>query len=223
MLAVLFQDLRQPEAFYQIADALENLNLVVNGVFSSVSARVKAEGDRIDGILHRVGVARARVKHLKDTMSSRATTVYSPCKHPSAASFQDYVPLYNERESQPPLRANYHLSDFPHLPAGSARDPISDVSILTETSALAANTQIQEWDGLGRLPAHLPSLTSLLLFNTEENPYNVYMSVDNLLGQDYVEEDNDDANKLAEAPTTVATGEEMVRSLSLSLSLCGVS
>jgi hypothetical protein len=107
------------------------------------------------------------------------------------------------------------------LPAGNARDPISDVSILAETSALAANRQIQEWDGLGRLPAHLPSLTSLLLFNTEENPYNVYMSVDNLLGQDYIDAEGEDPNRLADAPATVASGEEMVCT-SRRITLCNV-
>lgn len=37
---VLYQDLRQPEAFNQICDALENLNRVVDGVFGSIKERV---------------------------------------------------------------------------------------------------------------------------------------------------------------------------------------
>jgi hypothetical protein len=89
--SVLFQDLRQPEAYYQIADALENLNTVVNGVFAAVSARVKVESDRIESINTRLGIAKARVKCIKETMSSRATTVYSPNKHPSSTVFNDYV------------------------------------------------------------------------------------------------------------------------------------
>lgn len=42
----------------------------------------------------------------------------------------------------------------------------------------------QEWEGLGRLPEYLPSISSLILFNTSENPYNVLMSIDNLKGRD---------------------------------------
>ena len=37
---VLYQDLRQAEAFNQICDALENLNRVVDGVFGAIQTRV---------------------------------------------------------------------------------------------------------------------------------------------------------------------------------------
>lgn len=35
-------------------------------------------------------------------------------------------------------------------------------------------------EGLGRLPSHLSSVGSLLLFNTKENPYKEYAALDNL-------------------------------------------
>lgn len=72
-----------------------------------------------------------------------------------------------------------------------------------------------EWEGLGRLPSHLPSISSLLLFNTQENPYNVYATIDNLLGVDAEEETGDKKDILADAPVTVEKGEELVRPISI--------
>lgn len=43
-------------------------------------------------------------------------------------------------------------------------------------------------DGLGRLPRNIPSVASLLLFNTDDTPYQRYMALDNLLGQDRSDE-----------------------------------
>lgn len=204
---VLFQDLRAPEAYFQICDALANLQEVVDSVFSKISGRVAEENAKIDGITSRLETAKAKVAHIQTTMHSRATTVLSPCKYP-AQEFTDYIPLYLGDELEPPKRINYHLADCPHLPEGSARDPIEDVAVLTET-AVSSVHEIQEHDGLGRLPEHLPSLSSLLLFNTSENPYNVYMSVDNLLGQEFEDELDEGAGGLMEAPTSIAEGEEM--------------
>ena len=87
---------------------------------------------------------------------------------------------------------------------------MAEVAIVTESCGIDTRADnFQEWEGLGRLPDHLPSLGSLLLFNTDDNPYNVYASIDNLLGTEGKALVTD-TKKLAEAPTTVATGEELV-------------
>ena len=41
---VIYQDLRQAEAYHQICDGLENLNRVADGVFNSISQRVCSHG-----------------------------------------------------------------------------------------------------------------------------------------------------------------------------------
>lgn len=43
--------------------------------------------------------------------------------------------------------------------------------------------------GLGRLPPYVPTVGSVLLFNSGENPYQQYVSWDNLLGRDFEEEE----------------------------------
>ena len=92
------------------------------------------------------------------------------------------------------------------------RDPINDSTNLAELSRERGKTgEAQEWEGLGRLPQHIPSISSLMLFNTDENPYNTYVSIDNLLGTDGgPEKDDDDKEQPTDAPASIALGENMV-------------
>jgi hypothetical protein len=59
-------------------------------------------------------------------------------------------------------------------------------------------------EGLGRLPTELESISSLLLFNTQDNPYKKYVSLDNLAGKE-VAAPVQDKKSLADAPTTLGT------------------
>ena len=73
------------------------------------------------------------------------------------------------------------------------------------------DTEIGE--GLGSLPRHLPSVSSLLLFNTDENPYKKYVLLDPLEGAKTKTRDKiiEEENELAEAPITITRGEELGR------------
>lgn len=73
------------------------------------------------------------------------------------------------------------------------------------------DTEIGE--GLGSLPRHLPSVSSLLLFNTDENPYKKYVLLDPLEGAKTKTRDKiiEEENELSEAPITITRGEELGR------------
>ncbi len=68
-------------------------------------------------------------------------------------------------------------------------------------------------EGLGSLPRFIPSVSSLLLFNTVENPYKKYVLLDPLEGAKtktrakIIEEENE----ISEAPITITKGEELER------------
>jgi WAS family protein 1 len=65
-------------------------------------------------------------------------------------------------------------------------------------------------DGLGRLPEYLSSVSSLLLFNTSENLYKKYVSLDPLEGKEKEKQkQTDNKNALAAAPISVAEGDKM--------------
>jgi hypothetical protein len=70
----------------------------------------------------------------------------------------------------------------------------------------------QEVEGLGRLPAYVQSVTDLLLFNTQDNPYKKYVSLDNLTGiKKKKEREAPRKKKLGAAPKTITDGDELVR------------
>ena len=68
-------------------------------------------------------------------------------------------------------------------------------------------------EGLGRLPRHLPSVSSLLLFNTSENPYKKYVVLDPLEGAKTKTRDKigEEEKELSDAPVTITKGEELQR------------
>ena len=71
----------------------------------------------------------------------------------------------------------------------------------------------QVGEGLGSLPHHLPSVSSLLLFNTSENPYKKYVLLDPLSGaqtktRDKVLKQDDE---LSAAPVSIFKGEMLER------------
>lgn len=75
----------------------------------------------------------------------------------------------------------------------------------------SADTEMGE--GLGSLPRHLPSVSSLLLFNTAENPYKKYVLLDPLEGAKTKTRDKiiEEENELSDAPFTITQGEELGR------------
>ena len=67
-------------------------------------------------------------------------------------------------------------------------------------------------EGLGRLPRKIPSVSSLLLFNTSENPYKKYVMLDPLgVVTKTRKDEGDQEDGLAEAPSTITDREEMQR------------
>lgn len=68
-------------------------------------------------------------------------------------------------------------------------------------------------EGLGSLPRYLPSVSSLLLFNTAENPYKKYVLLDPLEGATTKTRDKliEEESELSDAPFTITQGEELGR------------
>eukprot|EP00010_Vexillifera_abyssalis_P008245 CAMPEP_0201544976 /NCGR_PEP_ID=MMETSP0173_2-20130828/1579_1 /ASSEMBLY_ACC=CAM_ASM_000268 /TAXON_ID=218659 /ORGANISM="Vexillifera sp., Strain DIVA3 564/2" /LENGTH=466 /DNA_ID=CAMNT_0047953275 /DNA_START=23 /DNA_END=1423 /DNA_ORIENTATION=- len=214
---VVYQDLRREEALCQIFDALQTLNETMNGVFTTIETRVQKEQGRIDSLGGRLKSATAKVDHIEKSFAKKATKVISPYKYPQSA-YAEYVPLHlsgagnGVAQVKHAQRDNYNLAGIPSVPA-----PTKPQASIKKSSGIQVDGSQQDstfgdaeaWEGLGRLPDNLPSVSSLLLFNTQENPYNVYVTLDNLAGVD-VEMENERAKEaLTEAPKTVAEGDAL--------------
>lgn len=207
---VVFHGLRQPEAYLQIIDALDNLNNVVEETYTRISGRVSVEKSRIESISGRLGVAQAKVE--KITGSTKAITVLSSAKYPTNTSRPDYIPLYGDATKKHPKVSGYHLKDVA-LPQPVAEETL-DASELLFMEQGSASSQLEAvgimQEGLGRLPHRIPSISSLLLFNSSENPYKKYMKTDNLAGTDAVA-------RAAAAKSLSAAPESMIKGDTLNL------
>eukprot|EP00118_Oscarella_pearsei_P025374 m.308082 g.308082 ORF g.308082 m.308082 type:complete len:499 (+) comp43352_c0_seq1:665-2161(+) len=222
---VILPDLRREESLCQIADTLEYLEHVANDVFNKISARVAEHRDRLASVNNRVNVAQARIQKVKG--STKATQVFSCAKYPAPDRMEPPKAIYSHKDVELAdiRRCTRRYSSRPlTVDARVMRDkqnfhsfPV-DVDRLceerrAEEAARASPLEDDEGEGLGRLPKVIPSVSSLLLFNTSENPYKKYVILDPLAGvstktRKVVEEEG---LRIGDAPTTIAQREQMAR------------
>jgi hypothetical protein len=172
------------------------------------------EKNRVSSVNERIGTCRAKIDTLRG--STRAITILSTAKYPAPKMlplvktlfhdrpFADAPPLGEEEEDEtqylPPdqKRSNIHAT-------GTA--DIMDLFSRVNPPKRAAKAEEQmDKEGLGRLPAYVPSVASVLLFNSSENPYHDYTTKDNLEGTDR-EKKQADEETMAMAPATLVDGD----------------
>lgn len=161
-------DLRQDETIFQVADALEYLDKVANEIFNRIHSRVVNNSAQLQKINDRVSLAQARIDKIKG--SNKATTVLASPKYPSADHINLYETMFkNDDKMQLSKRMNYHVQ---------AKHRIADESMIRDkmqyyhvkSGRRKKKNDESRGEGLGGLPKHIPSVSSLLLFNTSENP-----------------------------------------------------
>jgi hypothetical protein len=97
----------------------------------------------------------------------------------------------------------------PNHGAHSATTSAEVVDLFTKVNLYQEKAKVEEVmhkEGLGRLPAYILSVSSVLLFNSDTNPYQEYTTLDNLLGEDRAEVEEKE-KQLAVAPTTLIDGD----------------
>ncbi|GAM17591.1 hypothetical protein SAMD00019534_007660 [Acytostelium subglobosum LB1] len=207
---VVSNGLREPESILQIVDALDKLDKVFNEVYTSISSRVSKEKSRIDSVTNRLNNAQFKVNQIVG--SRNAITVFSSAKYPANKEWIDYSPLYSDKARAPFKPSHYHLHDVTAKPQDTYLE-VNDL-VFIEKSIDAASKEISIKEGLGLLPHHIPSVSNLLLFNTQENPYKRYSNtLDNLSGteSDKPQVLGDKKKKIGAAPVTVEKGDTLVQ------------
>lgn len=217
----ILSDLRREESYGQLVDALEYLDAVANDIFNRVSCRVAESRDQIIGINNRINVAQAKIDRLRSS-STKATRVFSPPKYPAEDSFIEFCTIY--QEANPGLHkvrkfrreVQSRVTEVTNEVVKSKKTPF--VLRLRQkrrrTRSVArqdSSGDFEQGEGLGSLPRNLPSVSSLLLFNTSENPYKKYVLLDPLSGAMTKTRDKliEEENELSEAPITITQGEEL--------------
>ena len=216
---VVLPALRKEESYHQLVDALEYLEAVAADIFNRVSCRVAESRDQLTSINNRVNVAQAKIDKLRNS-SSKATRVFSPPKYPAPDRLADTTSVYQEvnpllqRVRKTRVDIDSRLEEVTREVVMAKRNPflLDHKKKKTTLELRFASDDPAQGEGLGSLPRHLPSVSSLLLFNTSENPYKKYVLLDPLSGALIKTRDNlnKEEDALTDAPVTITQGEELL-------------
>ena len=162
-------DVRREEAIHQICDALEQVDKIANDVFTRISVRVAENHNQLKNINERVSLAQAKIDSIKG--SKKATKVFSIPKYPAVVEEEQYKTVYTNAQNPPKSKRSSHKiqSKHPVLDDKALKEKLQFFNVQEKRGHRLGQTQDDE-EGLGRLPGHLQSISSLLLFNTTENP-----------------------------------------------------
>ena len=198
------------ETLNQIQDVILYLRLSIGASFKAIKDRIAFEKSRLDAITARAQKADTKIKAMGQV--SRALTVFSSAKYPGATD--------KPKISSPLINSPYTKIDRPTYkypigytgPLATIRQGIdyTRCNLMFEGRMLPKmpstdKTTFQN-EGLGRLPYRLKSVCNLLLFNSSENPYKSFYSLDNLEGFNRKEKHRETENKgneLFAAPASV--------------------
>ncbi|CAL1526222.1 unnamed protein product [Lymnaea stagnalis] len=203
-------DLRREETIHQIADALEYLDKVANDVFARIGKRVAENKTHLQKINDRVNLASARVDKLKG--SNKATKVFASAKYPAEDKLEPFKTSFTNTDGLREIKRSHYKVQEKHAPVDERvlREKLQFYNV--HLSTRAKREPSNQGEGLGGLPKNIPSVSSLLLFNTTENPYKKYVILDPLgvvtKTRSAIEEE---VGAMAEAPSTIVHNEEMYR------------
>lgn len=211
---LVLQDLPPAESMSQAFENLQQLNSHIDVVFGRITAKIQRDRSVIDTINNRIAAAHKMVVQISQNQQ-KACTVFSLAKYPASKNIKDYVRLdgeldaYMNRGNEFNYKMNGKLRSERATnvdTSGLFHEFMTAHAVRTEKTELEGASEEQE--GLGRLPANLPSVSSILLFNSSENPYKSYSSFNNLEGVVGKERERTEA-ELAMAPTSVLEGAEL--------------
>ena len=217
---VVLPALRKEESYHQIVDGLEYLEAVASDIFNRLGCRVAESRDQLTNINNRVNVAQAKIDKLRNS-SSKATRVFSPPKYPAPEKLSECTTVYQEvnpmlqRVRKTRVQIDSRVEEVTTDVLKSKRHPylFNPKKKKGIPNLRFSSDDPEQGEGLGSLPRHLPSVSSLLLFNTSENPYKKYVVLDPLEGAKTKTRDklNEEGKELSEAPITITQGEELER------------
>lgn len=201
---VVVQDVAPAETFGSVAAALKALSVTADVIFSRVENRVADERARLAVINARIARAKARIQSMAG--SSKAIAIFSQPKYPAAevARLSAYMSILDPPGGRTVPDLNEPL-DGALAPMGAEPNAKSkltpDDEVLTRREKQEAVVELlarvslrgrggesslarAPEPGLGMLPGYLPAVTSVLRFNSRDNPYTEYKSLDDIITEE---------------------------------------
>eukprot|EP00428_Durinskia_dybowskii_P067902 CAMPEP_0170366450 /NCGR_PEP_ID=MMETSP0117_2-20130122/6424_1 /TAXON_ID=400756 /ORGANISM="Durinskia baltica, Strain CSIRO CS-38" /LENGTH=611 /DNA_ID=CAMNT_0010621039 /DNA_START=39 /DNA_END=1874 /DNA_ORIENTATION=- len=216
---VIYNDLTPEETMADAFYALETLSATIDDIFGRIERRISDERTRIDHVKNRVKSCKHKVEQVRG--SNKATTVFSTAKFPGPKDLPAYPTLFSQiHEMRSPFReVDEEVQYLPPHPAYSAvgnRELSGELhDIMSRLNTYGTDLErvefIMEDCGLGKVPHGVQSVGSLLLFNSNINPYKDYQTLDNLISAGREKNVGNDVTgkQLASAPTTIMDGDAL--------------
>ncbi|CAH2106678.1 unnamed protein product [Euphydryas editha] len=92
-IKIISNDLSMEETVLQIADTLDNLNGIVDDIFTRISDRIKSNTDKTRKLQERIDASRTKVEKLVGMQ--KAIKVFSSAKYPSAIVHEHYQSIFD--------------------------------------------------------------------------------------------------------------------------------
>lgn len=86
-------DLSVEETVLQIADTLDNLNGIIDDVFTRITSRIKLNTDKTTKLQERIDVSRSKVEKLAGMQ--KAIKVFSSAKYPATIVHEHYESIFD--------------------------------------------------------------------------------------------------------------------------------
>lgn len=172
-------DLSIDQTLSDVFFSLEKLNEIFSSVSSRVSKRIDDETARIKLINDRIGICQGKAQAVCG-FTSKATTVHSTAKFPGPKQLPPSITLFstlNKLGSAVPEPED----DVVYIPAEPKKSAAMNAELTEELYTIFGVLNLvgsepdrveflMEEKGLGSLPSFIPSVGSLLLFNSNINP-----------------------------------------------------
>jgi len=100
---IIHQGLEPSETLFQILNALESLDDIVQNVFGRISNKLSDEKERIANVNTRIQKAQNKINIIASNRSN-ATTIISPAKYAAPDNLSDFGFLFNCLDSSPKLK-----------------------------------------------------------------------------------------------------------------------
>lgn len=187
-LPLIYSDLSPSETLRDALHAIKSLSRTVDEIFTKIDSRLATERQRLGSIHKRVSKCHDKVRQVQG--SKKAITVFSTAKFPAAKTLPFYSTLIPDAKEIPSAYREagdeqYFLAPSKYALVGKPDLHVEVLTLLGRLNSYGTDMEriefIIEDEGLGTLPDYVPSVGSLLLFNSSINLYKEYQTQDNLI------------------------------------------
>eukprot|EP00940_MAST-03C_sp_MAST-3C-sp2_P002080 g2080.t1 len=199
---------------------IQSLTAVMDKVFDKILVRVNHEADRITNIDGRIADAQAKVDVV--TGVKTATTVHCAAKYPASEKLEGFTCVNHDLSFKPApdLDVDDDAEDGKIVMPSELKTSVKrERDLIALYSNINPDLSAFETDlkmGLGQLPSYLPSVSSMLLFDTTETPYKDYNVLPSLMGRSAKErKDGSMGRKIDDAPDTFLNPDAALRAQQL--------